>query len=90
MMEREYYAGRCLGGTYADICCEEFFFRHNWYVWEQLAFYLIHWLVYKILPKYAEIIVSMVSLAFIAAAFMAGMDNLWYGISLCFVLDMIG
>ena len=88
MMGSEYYVGRCLGRTYAGISCEEFFFRHNWYVWEQLAFYLIYWLAYKILPKYAEIIVGMVSLAFIAAAFMAGMDNPWYGSSLCFVLGM--
>ena len=65
-----------------------FFTALNWYVWEQLFFYLIFWLAHKIAPHYLEIIVGIVSAVFIGAAYIQGIDNPWYGSSLCFVLGL--
>lgn len=60
----------------------------NWYVWEQLFFYLIFWIAYKVAPRYLEIIVGIVSVIFVGAAYIHGMSNPWYGSSLCFVLGL--
>lgn len=65
-----------------------FFTGLNWYVWEQLLFYLIFWIAYKVAPRYLEIIVGAVSVVFIGAAYIYGMENPWYGSSLCFVLGL--
>lgn len=65
-----------------------FFTALNWYVWEQLFFYLIFWIAYKIAPRYMEIIVGVASVVLIGVAYMQGMDNPWYGSSLCFVLGL--
>lgn len=65
-----------------------FFISLNWYVWEQLFFYFVFWIAYKVAPKYTEIIVGIVSVVFVGVAYIQGMDNPWYGSSLCFVLGL--
>ena len=62
----------------------------NWYVWEQLAFYIIYYFVYKIMPEKVDLILGYISFIFICVAF-AGkrLDNPWYGSTLCFVLGLI-
>lgn len=60
----------------------------NWYVWEQLFFYLIYWLGSKLIPIYKEYFVTLCSILLIILAFTFKLDNPWYGSSLCFVLGM--
>ena len=67
---------------------KSFLLNLNWYVWEQLFFYLIFWIVYSTVPQYLEIIVGIISVVFIGIAYIRGMDNPWYGSSLCFVLGI--
>lgn len=75
-------------GEQSAIHLGSFFTALNWYVWEQLFFYFIFWIAYKVAPRYLEIIVGIVSVVFIGAAYIQGMDNPWYGSSLCFVLGI--
>lgn len=56
--------------------------------WEQLCFYIIYWLACRILPKYVEAAVGVISVVFVAAAFAVGMENPWYGSGLYFVLGL--
>lgn len=75
-------------GTIIDINFNGFLTDFNWYVYEQLFFYFVYWLAYKLFPKYIEATVGICSLVLIIAAFAGGMDNPWYGSSLCFVLGL--
>ncbi len=67
---------------------EVFFTGLNWYVWEQLFFYLIFWIGHKIAPRYTEIIVWVVSVMLTVGAYLQGIDNPWYGSSFCFWLGL--
>lgn len=60
----------------------------NWYVWEQLFFYIVFWCAYKIIPKYKEVIIGVMSISLIIVAFTTKMDNPWYGSTMCFLLGM--
>lgn len=66
----------------------EFFQRTNWYVWEQLAFYIIVCLAYVLLPKRAKLLVTVMSVVFVGIAYAAGIDNPYYGSTLCFPLGL--
>ncbi len=67
---------------------DNFFTDLNWYVWEQLLFYFVYWLAWKVVPAYVELSVGIFSGLFIVFAYMSGMDNPWYGSSLCFALGL--
>jgi peptidoglycan/LPS O-acetylase OafA/YrhL len=78
---------RYFGLTFS-LTAGQFFFAFNWYVWEQLFFYLLYWFACKFVPKQTEVFVLLGSLALTAAAFVCGLDNPWYGSSLCFALGL--
>ena len=65
-----------------------FFEKTNWYVWEQLAFYIIVCLAYLLLPKWTNLFVLVVSVVFVGIAYVAGMDNPYYGSTLCLPLGL--
>lgn len=60
----------------------------NWYVWEQLLFYVIFWLIFRLKPCYTNVIIGLLTVFFIAVAFVSGISNPWYGSSLCFVVGL--
>lgn len=66
----------------------EFAQKTNWYVWEQMAFYILVCLAYMLLPRRANLVVAVVSLAFVVLAYIAGLDNPYYGSTLCFSLGL--
>lgn len=84
----ELFVLRCLGKPCIGVNLWDFIIGQNWYVWEQLFFYMLYWLAYKFVPKHIEITVSLISVAFIWIAFVNGMDNPWYGSTLCFALGL--
>lgn len=65
-----------------------FFVQTNWYVWEILIFYL--WFYFSVKFWRSKILVSTVifSVFFVAMAFVSGIDNPWYGSTLCFALGI--
>lgn len=73
---------------FTGIDVKQFLFVLNWYVWEQLLFYLIYYLAYKVMHKHVEIAVGICSVVLIIAAYVSGLDNPWYGSSLCFLLGL--
>lgn len=67
-----------------------FFKQTNWYIWELLVMYMIFYVCAKIdksLLKSQYLLLGL-SLVFICAAFGLGMDNPWYGSTLCFWLGI--
>lgn len=66
----------------------EFFQSTNWYVWEQMAFYIIVCLAYVLLPKRVNLLVTVISVAFAGVAYVVGLDNPYYGSTLCFPLGL--
>ena len=65
-----------------------FFVQTNWYVWEILVFYV--WFYFSAKFWHSKILVSTVifSIFFVAVAFVSGIDNPWYGSTLCFALGI--
>lgn len=77
-----------VGDIGGGIGTDNFLTGLNWYVWEQLLFYLVYWLAYKLLPSRVELCVGFFSGLFIILAYAGGMENPWYGSSLCFALGL--
>lgn len=75
-------------GVGGGIRLGSFFTELDWYIWEQLLLYFVYWLAYKLFPLYVELIVGVFSVLFIILAYVSGMDNPWYGSSLCFALGL--
>lgn len=88
MLGVEHFTEYFLGREHTPTVLKGFLINHNWYVWEQLGFYLVYWLACRILPKYVEATVGVLSVAFVVFAFVVGIDNPWYGSSLCFALGL--
>ena len=67
-----------------------FFHDTNWYVWEQMGFYIVFCLAYKIVPQKtkAPSVVLFLSVIFVGIAFVTGMDMPYYGSTLCFAFGM--
>ena len=65
-----------------------FFASLNWYVWEQLALYIVYYCVYRLITNKAELAIGVVSVIFIAVAFAFRVNNPWYGSTLCFTLGL--
>lgn len=65
-----------------------FFENTNWYVWEQLAFYVVFCILYLTVPRYAKFLLAILSVFFVGAAFAAGMENPYYGSTLCFAMGI--
>lgn len=70
------------------VSLSEFLGSLNWYVWEQLFFYVLFWLVNRLMPRYVELIIIVCSVVFVGIAFVLGIDNPWYGSTLCFALGL--
>ena len=75
-------------GIFTGFDVKQFLLVMNWYIWEQLFFYLVYWLAHKVIPKHVEIAVGASSVLLIIIAYVSGMDNPWYGSSLCFLLGL--
>lgn len=76
-------------GTIFDLInLKNFFPVINWYVWEQLFFYLVFWIAYRFLPKWRNVLIGVVSLGTIIIAFVLKIDNPWYGSTMCFLLGI--
>lgn len=69
---------------YAIVNVFRFFRELNWYVWEQLFFYILFWIAIKLIPQYLKIVIVIGSVILIVAAFVMKLDNPWYGSALCF------
>lgn len=67
---------------------KRFFSVINWYVWEQLFFYLVFWIAYRFMPKWRDALIGIVSLAVVIIAFILKVDNPWYGSTMCFLLGI--
>lgn len=65
-----------------------FFQKTNWYVWEQLAFYIIFCFAYTVIPKRANLLIGLLSVGFVGIAFGIGIDVPYYGSTLCFALGL--
>lgn len=67
---------------------KQFIQNTNWYVWEQLALYVVFWVVYRVMPRRTNEVMTVLSVIYIGIAFLIRMDNPWYGSTLCFVLGL--
>ena len=62
----------------------------NWFIWELLALYVITYICARIgALKKMHVIILVCSVVFIAIAFIFGLDNPWYGSTLCFWLGVV-
>lgn len=62
----------------------------NWYVTECLGLYFIFYILYRKLNiKAANIVLSLVCVSAVVIMWVIGMDNPWYGNTLCFPLGVL-
>ena len=72
------------------ISIKRFFGQTNWYVWELLVMYIVFYICARLdksLLK-GQYILLVFSLVFVCMAFEMGVDNPWYGSTLCFWLGI--
>ena len=62
---------------------------NRWYITELIVLYVIFYLGYKLAKGYGWIVVLICSVIIVLCAFYAGLDNPWYGSTLCFPLGII-
>ena len=60
----------------------------NWYVYEQLALYVLFGLSNKLMTRYRDFCVVFVLILFVIVAFIGKLDNPVYGSTLCFALGV--
>ena len=61
----------------------------NWYIVELIVMYALFQICYKYFQiHYANYILLTISLLFVLGAFAAGLDNPWYGSTLCFNIGL--
>ena len=65
-----------------------FLFTLNWYVWEQLFFYLTFWGAHCFSVKWREIVIGLAALGLIILAFLLKVSNPWYGSTMCFLVGI--
>lgn len=79
------------GRRFADIVNPIMFWHGtNWYVWELIGLYIVFWICEKFrLLRKNYLLVFLVSLAFVCAAFAFKINNPWYGSTFCFWLGLV-
>lgn len=60
----------------------------RWYITELLVLYILFYCTYRLFKKKGVVVIAIVSTIFVVIAFSVGMDNPWYGSTLCFPLGM--
>lgn len=83
-------SGRDFNNLIKAVNLKSFMEETNWYVWELLVMYIIFYICAKIdksLVK-SQYLLLVFSLVFICVAFGFGIDNPWYGSTLCFWLGI--
>lgn len=62
--------------------------KTNWYIWEQIFFYILFYLVYSYLKQYRILCITIVTLIMITAVFLAGWSQGFYCSTLAFPLGL--
>ncbi|MBD5536382.1 MAG: acyltransferase [Lachnospiraceae bacterium] len=86
----ENYNGGNLNNLVNVVNLRVFFEHTNWYVWELLVMYIVFYICARLdksLLKGQYILLAF-SLVFVCIAFEMGVDNPWYGSTLCFWLGI--
>ena len=60
----------------------------RWFVWELVLLYLLFWVIYKIMPRYGLVLMTIAAIVIIFTACLLKLTNPWYGSTLCFPLGM--
>lgn len=64
-----------------------FFLNTNWYIWEIIFLYIVFYVCSRFVKQMTNLILC-ISIVFIFTAYFIGLDNPWYGSTLCFVFGM--
>ncbi len=75
-----------LAGTYSFPTISD---GPRWYIWEQLGFYILFFAIYSLCKKRPALYISVIAAVFIVIAHYFGMDNPWYGSTMCFPLGIL-
>ena len=59
-----------------------------WYVWEFMFLYILFFIAFKYARNFAIEIIFVTSIIVVIFAYIIGMDNPWYGSTLCFSLGI--
>lgn len=68
---------------------EAFFSRTNWYLWEQILFYLLFYVIYRYVKKYRVALITVVTLIFATVVFLNGAIQGWYASAMAFPLGLL-
>ena len=61
----------------------------NWYIWEQIFFYFLFWIIYKYVKKYRVLCIFLITLVGITLVFEAGWSQAFYASSMAFPLGIM-
>ena len=61
----------------------------NWYIWEQIFFYFIFWIVYKYIKKYRVLCVFIITFVAMTLAYKFGWKQGFYSSSLAFPMGLL-
>ena len=62
---------------------------NRWYITELIVLYLVFYIGYRLAKNNGWIVVLLMSVVIVIGAFYVGVDNPWYGSTLCFPLGII-
>ena len=71
-----------------DFSWSMFFSGARWYVWELLVLYVLFYVTYRLFDKNKLCILTFLCIVIILIAYYIGLDNPWYGSTLCFSLGI--
>lgn len=63
--------------------------RTNWYVWQLMAYYVLFYIVYRFVPKYRCLVVTVIMIIQITVSYLLGAQERYYVSSMCFPLGMV-
>ncbi len=67
----------------------KFFTMTNWYIWEQIVFYILFYFIYKYIKKYRVLSCGIIVLSVIGILYLAGFRQGFYSSSLAFPLGLL-
>ena len=66
----------------------QFFGRTNWYIWEQMLFYLLFWLIYRYTKKNRVLLITVITVTAAVIACYYGITMAWVASALAFPLGL--
>lgn len=65
-----------------------YFNETNWYMWVQILFYILFYLVYRFIKKYQILLIAFITFGFVTAMYLLGSSEGWYASALSFSLGL--